>query len=67
MNTHELYENVGRIEQRVFYMGRQSLPVGVTTMERLDLANFHNLLEHLRLTCPGWESNPGLRGGRRAL
>ncbi len=34
-------------------------------MEILDLGHLHPLLE--QLTCPRWESNPGLRDGRRAL
>jgi hypothetical protein len=36
-------------------------------MERLDQSHIHPKLEVPRLTCPGRESNPGLRGGRRAL
>jgi hypothetical protein len=39
-----------------------------TYMERLDQGHLYPLLEEgPRLTCPGQESNPGLRGGRRAL
>jgi hypothetical protein len=37
--------------------------VGVTSRERLDQGHLHPKLEVLRQTCPGWESDPGLRGG----
>jgi hypothetical protein len=37
------------------------------TIERLDQGHLQPLLEGPRLTCPGRESNPGLRGGRRGL
>jgi hypothetical protein len=36
-------------------------------MERLDQGHLHPKLEVPRLTCLGWESNTGLRSGRRAL
>jgi hypothetical protein len=35
-----------------------------TAMERLDQGHLHPKLEALRLTSLGWESNPGLRGGK---
>ena len=35
--------------------------------KRLDQGHLHPKLEVPRLTCPGWESNPGLFGGMRAL
>jgi hypothetical protein len=37
------------------------------TRERLDQDHHHPKLEVPRLTCLGWELNPGLRGGRRVL
>ncbi len=36
-------------------------------MKRLDQGHLHPKLEVPRPTCPGPESNPRLRGGRRAL
>ncbi len=36
-------------------------------MESLDQVLLRTNLEVPRLICPGWESNPGLRGGRRTL
>ncbi len=37
------------------------------TVKRLHQGHLHPNLKVLRLTCPGRESNPGLRGRRRAL
>ncbi len=42
-------------------------PALVTTMKRLDQGHLHPKLEVPGLTCPGWESKPGLQGKRRAL
>jgi len=36
-------------------------------MKRLYEGHLHPQLEITGLTCPGRKSNPGLRGGRRAL
>jgi hypothetical protein len=39
-----LHQDVGRIAQHVFYMGRQSHHVGVTTMKELYQGSFYPLL-----------------------
>jgi hypothetical protein len=36
-------------------------------VKRLQQGHLHHKLEVPGMTCPGRESNPGLRGGRRAL
>ncbi len=36
-------------------------------IERLDQSHLYPNLEVPRLTCPGWELNPGLPCGKRAL
>jgi hypothetical protein len=35
-------------------------------MKRLDQGHLHPKLDVPRLTCLGWESNPGLRGAEEA-
>jgi hypothetical protein len=44
--------------QCIFFMGRQSRHVGVTTMEELDQGSTHPLLEHPRHNCPCRGLNP---------
>ncbi len=43
------------------------ISIDYITVKRLDQGHLHSKLEVLGLTCPFWESNPGLQGGRRAL
>jgi hypothetical protein len=53
-----LHQDVGRIAQHVFYMGRQSHHVRVTTMKELDQNSFHPLLKLPRQTCLSRSLNP---------
>ncbi len=42
----------------------QTLLKIIMSIETLDQGHLHPLLEHWRLTCPGWESNPIFRSGK---
>ncbi len=57
----------GLLPSRHLASPRVSNHIGVTTMERLEQCHLYPKLEVPGLTCPGWESNLGLHGGRRAL
>jgi hypothetical protein len=55
----------------IFLMGSDFntflISIGMITLKRFDQCHLHSKLEVPRLSCPGWESNPSLPGGRRAL
>ncbi len=53
-----LHQDVGRIAQYVFYMGRQYHHIGVTTIKELYQSSFRPLLKLPRQTCLGRGLNP---------
>jgi hypothetical protein len=61
----KLLRSSGFNQIRIHHMVLYLEIIGI--MKRLDQGHLHPKLEGPRLTCPGREPNPGLRGGRRAL